>query len=70
MSKDLKANHLLQNADSSSTNTTDSAGTGRVKDEIVFVSNDDLPEPVLYADGCVDDTKIIMLCQKQEMERL
>ncbi|XP_038112943.1 PRKCA-binding protein isoform X1 [Culex quinquefasciatus] len=50
--------------------TTDSAGTGRVKDEIAFVSNDDLPEPVLYADGCVDDTKIIMLCQKQEMERL
>lgn len=53
-----------------SSSTTDSAGTGRVKDEIAFVSNDDLPEPVLYADGCVDDTKIIMLCQKQEMERL
>ncbi|XP_058451413.1 PRKCA-binding protein isoform X2 [Malaya genurostris] len=49
---------------------SDSNGMGKVKDEIAFVSNDDLPDPVLYADGCVDDTKIIMLCQKQEMERL
>ncbi|XP_065090311.1 PRKCA-binding protein isoform X2 [Ochlerotatus camptorhynchus] len=47
-----------------------STGQGRVKDEIAFVSNNDLPDPVLYADGCVDDSKIIMLCQKQEMERL
>uniref|UniRef100_A0A182MZF5 PRKCA-binding protein n=1 Tax=Anopheles dirus TaxID=7168 RepID=A0A182MZF5_9DIPT len=39
-------------------------------EEIAFVSNDDLPDPVLYADGCVDDNKIIMLCQRQEMERL
>ncbi|XP_061518153.1 PRKCA-binding protein isoform X1 [Anopheles gambiae] len=39
-------------------------------DDIAFVSNDDLPDPVLYADGCVDDNKIIMLCQRQEMERL
>ncbi|XP_062546257.1 PRKCA-binding protein isoform X2 [Armigeres subalbatus] len=48
----------------------DSTGLGRVKDEIAFATNDDLPDPVLYADGCVDDSKIIMLCQKQEMERL
>lgn len=39
-------------------------------DEIAFMSNDDLPDPVLYADGCVDDNRIIMLCQRQEMERL
>uniref|UniRef100_A0A182JZU0 PRKCA-binding protein n=1 Tax=Anopheles christyi TaxID=43041 RepID=A0A182JZU0_9DIPT len=39
-------------------------------DDIAFVSNDDLPDPVLYADGCVDDNRIIMLCQRQEMERL
>ncbi|XP_058815528.1 PRKCA-binding protein isoform X3 [Topomyia yanbarensis] len=50
--------------------TADSNGMGKVTEEIAFVSNDDLPDPVLYADGCVDDTKIIMLCQKQEMERL
>ncbi|XP_062704159.1 PRKCA-binding protein isoform X1 [Aedes albopictus] len=50
--------------------TNNSTGLGRVKDEIAFATNDDLPDPVLYADGCVDDTKIIMLCQKQEMERL
>uniref|UniRef100_A0A182SID7 Uncharacterized protein n=1 Tax=Anopheles maculatus TaxID=74869 RepID=A0A182SID7_9DIPT len=43
---------------------------GKRPDEIAFVSNDDLPDPVLYADGCVDDNKIIMLCQRQEMERL
>ncbi|XP_055637263.1 PRKCA-binding protein isoform X2 [Toxorhynchites rutilus septentrionalis] len=48
----------------------ESTEKGKVKDEIVFVSNNDLPDPVLYADGCVDDSKIIMLCQKQEMERL
>ncbi|XP_053695199.1 PRKCA-binding protein [Sabethes cyaneus] len=48
----------------------DSDGLGKVLEEIAFVSNDDLPDPVLYADGCVDDTKIIMLCQRQEMERL
>lgn len=39
-------------------------------EEIAFATNDDLPDPVLYADGCVDDNKIIMLCQRQEMERL
>uniref|UniRef100_A0A182QR49 PRKCA-binding protein n=1 Tax=Anopheles farauti TaxID=69004 RepID=A0A182QR49_9DIPT len=44
--------------------------TAKRMDEIAFVSNDDLPDPVLYADGCVDDNKIIMLCQRQEMERL
>ncbi|XP_058058318.1 PRKCA-binding protein isoform X1 [Anopheles bellator] len=44
--------------------------SGRRMDEIAFASNDDLPDPVLYADGCVDDNKIIMLCQRQEMERL
>uniref|UniRef100_A0A182R3C0 PRKCA-binding protein n=1 Tax=Anopheles funestus TaxID=62324 RepID=A0A182R3C0_ANOFN len=44
--------------------------SGKRMDEIAFVSNDDLPDPVLYADGCVDDNKIIMLCQRQEMERL
>ncbi|XP_053662378.1 PRKCA-binding protein [Anopheles marshallii] len=43
---------------------------GKRMDEIAFASNDDLPDPVLYADGCVDDNKIIMLCQRQEMERL
>uniref|UniRef100_A0A182P0G8 PRKCA-binding protein n=1 Tax=Anopheles epiroticus TaxID=199890 RepID=A0A182P0G8_9DIPT len=44
--------------------------TSKRMDDIAFVSNDDLPDPVLYADGCVDDNKIIMLCQRQEMERL
>ncbi|XP_055543337.1 PRKCA-binding protein isoform X1 [Wyeomyia smithii] len=48
----------------------DSNGQGKILEEIAFVSNDDLPDPVLYADGCVDDTKIIMLCQRQEMVRL
>lgn len=47
----------------------ESAASKRM-DDIAFVSNDDLPDPVLYADGCVDDNKIIMLCQRQEMERL
>uniref|UniRef100_A0A182JDB4 PRKCA-binding protein n=1 Tax=Anopheles atroparvus TaxID=41427 RepID=A0A182JDB4_ANOAO len=46
------------------------AAASKRLEEIAFVSNDDLPDPVLYADGCVDDNRIIMLCQRQEMERL
>ncbi|XP_049537721.1 PRKCA-binding protein isoform X1 [Anopheles darlingi] len=50
--------------------TKENSKTSKRLEDIAFATNDDLPDPVLYADGCVDDNKIIIICQRQEMERL